>query len=154
VDGDALIETAEWAFMQLTVSLRRAVLHYHLADRMTDLPDALLALQRGTLREGLQQVEASCRRIITCLNSGSDHMHADTIRTIQQYIESHLHEDISLDRAAELVSFSPSYISKLFVEVLRVPFIEYLNRVRLEHAAAMLRDGSDSVTVIAGRVGY
>lgn len=152
-DSDCRIETAEWALMQLSVCLRRMTLHYHLSDRM-EIPDLFQTLRSGTLREGLERIEASCRQIIVCLNSDAPHMHAETMNVIQRYIHEHLSEDISLDRIAELVSFSPSYISKLFVEVLHIPFIEYLNRARLEHAAELLKDGHESVTEIASRVGY
>jgi|GEM_PF-3559942 len=147
------IETAEWALMQLCVSLRRLALHYRLSDRM-EIPDMSAVLKNGTLREGLARIAADSKQIVACLHSDATHAHADTIQVIQRYIHSHLHEDISLDRAAELVSFSPSYISKLFAEVLHMPFIEYLNRVRLEVAAELLQADNESVTRIAEQVGY
>lgn len=151
--SDYQVETAEWALMQLSVCVRRMALHYHLSDRI----EAFVLTQAPvcrTLKEGLQQVEATCRQIISCLSSDVPHAHAETISVIERYIHEHLHEDISLDRVAELVSFSSSYISKLFIEVIHVPFIEYLNRARLTHAAELLRDSNESVTRIAGQVGY
>lgn len=153
IERDYSIETAEWAFMQLTVCLHHMVLHYKLADRM-EIPDLQQMLRGGTLHEGLQQVAGSCRQITTFLNHTAHHMHAETISAIQEYIDKHLDEDIYLDLVAEYVSFSPSYISKLFVEVLNMPFIEYLNRTRLEAAARLLREGNESVTNIARKVGY
>ncbi len=152
-DSGCRIETAEWALMQLCVSMRRLALHYRLSDRM-EIPDMSAALKNGTLREGLARIEADSKQIIACLHSDAPHAHAETIQAIQRYIHSHLHEDISLDRVAELVSFSPSYISKLFAEVLHMPFIEYLNRVRLEVAAELLQADNESVTRIAEQVGY
>lgn len=154
VQGNAPVETAEWAFMQLTVCLRRLIVQAQLADRMTGLPLLDETLARGTLQGGLDVLRAACRQFAELLDSAAEHSHAETIRVIQMYIEQHLEEDISLDRVADVVSFSPSYVSKLFAQVLREPFIEYLNRVRLERAAALLRDGDESVTRIAGRVGY
>lgn len=153
VDGGCGIETAEWALMQLSVCMRRMALHYRLSDRL-EIPDMSLILKEGTLREGLERIEADVRQIIAWLSSDAPHAHAETINVIQRYIHEHLHEDISLDQVAELVSFSPSYISKLFAEVLHTPFIEYLSRVRLELAAELLRDGQESVTRIAERTGY
>ncbi len=153
VDDGYGIETAEWVLMQLSVCMRRMALHYRLFDRL-ELPDMSLILREGTLVEGLARIESNVSQMIVCLGSDTPHAHAETIHIIQRYIHEHLYEDISLDQMAELVSFSPSYISKLFTEVLHMPFIEYLSRVRLEHAAELLRDGQESVTRIAERAGY
>ena len=153
IDGGYGIETAEWALMQLSVCMRRMALHYRLFDRL-EIPDMSRTLKEGTLGDGLERIEADVRQIIAWLSSDAPHAHAETINVIQRYIHEHLYEDISLDQVAELVSFSPSYISKLFTEVLHTPFIEYLSRARLELAAELLRDGQESVTRIAERAGY
>ncbi|GBG10990.1 hypothetical protein PAT3040_05765 [Paenibacillus agaridevorans] len=153
IDGGCGIETAEWALMQLSVCMRRMALHYRLSDRL-EIPDMSRTLKEGTLGEGLERIKVDVRQMIAWLSSDAPHAHAETINVIQRYIHEHLHEDISLDGVAELVSFSPSYISKLFAEVLHVPFIEYLSRARLELAAELLRDGQESVTRIAERAGY
>ena len=49
--------------------------------------------------------------------------------------------NLSLRDAADVLSVNADYLSRQFSKEVGVPFIEYLNGVRMKHARKMLRDG-------------
>lgn len=79
---------------------------------------------------------------------------ADTIKQIKQYIKEHSHEDISLDKLADIVGLSPMYISKMFKEKLGINYIDFLTECRIEKAKKLLCDPEKSIKEITFEVGY
>lgn len=55
------------------------------------------------------------------------------LNRVCQYIEHHFNEEITLHDMAEYVNLSPAYLSKLFTKKLNMGFLQYLNKVRLDH---------------------
>jgi YesN/AraC family two-component response regulator len=55
---------------------------------------------------------------------------------------------------AEAVYFSPCYLSRVFKQMLKVNFIDYLTQVRLEKAKMFLKDSNCSISGIGRKVGY
>ena len=51
-----------------------------------------------------------------------------------KYINEHYAEDISLSSVAKSLGYSKEYCSKIFAEVVGMPFREYLNFLRLKKA--------------------
>ena len=84
------------------------------------------------------------------LNSGT----IGIISDIVQYLESNYECDLSLDSVAERYHFNPSYLSNIFKQYTGVGFKEYLTRIRMEKAKALLRGGNLKVQRIAEMCGY
>lgn len=63
-------------------------------------------------------------------------------------------EDWTLDSLAKQASMSRSAFAAKFTEVVGEPALKYLTRWRLQLARTMLRDGDDTLGVVAERVGY
>ncbi|AIQ13306.1 response regulator transcription factor [Paenibacillus durus] len=80
--------------------------------------------------------------------------HAEVIEKCVNYIEEHYTMDISLEHAANLLYFSPNYLSMIFKNYLGVSFTKYLSDIRLEKAVQLLRAGDMKVYEIAGKVGF
>ncbi|NMA74421.1 MAG: response regulator [Bacteroidales bacterium] len=57
------------------------------------------------------------------------------------YINRNYHKDISLNAIAEDTHTSASYLSRLFKEDTGSGVVEYLNRIRVEHAKQLIRNG-------------
>lgn len=76
------------------------------------------------------------------------------IRRIQDYIQQHLEEPISLDSIADEFAITPSTLSRDFKNLCGVNFVEFLRDSRLERAQELLRDTRLSVKEIAARSGY
>jgi YesN/AraC family two-component response regulator len=61
------------------------------------------------------------------------------IRRILRFMDEHFAENITLERLAKMALLNPSYFSVYFKKNTGLHFKECLTRIRLEHAAAMLK---------------
>ena len=76
------------------------------------------------------------------------------MRLLLDYIATHYAEPISLTDMAKHFHFNPSYLSSFFASHHHEGFKEHLNRVRIDKAADLLRDGDASISDIGSMVGY
>lgn len=77
------------------------------------------------------------------------------IRTrILEYIETNYAREISMQDAAEAMSYSDAYFCKLFKRCFRVNFSAYLNQYRVERAKQLLADPALGVREISSACGY
>ena len=73
----------------------------------------------------------------------------DAVQRVQDYIEAHIHESISLLQLARAAGYSPWHTVRIFKELLdKTPF-EYLRALRLTRAALTLRDGQQRIIDVA-----
>lgn len=70
------------------------------------------------------------------------------------YITQNFSAPITLDEVAGVVNLSPSYFSHKFHTETGFRFKEYLNQVRLRHAANLLMQTKESITAIALECGF
>ena len=70
------------------------------------------------------------------------------------YVERHLGEPLTLKRLADEACISTYHFHRLFRLWLGEPVMEYVRRLRLEHAAYRLRASTRPVSAIAREVGY
>lgn len=76
---------------------------------------------------------------------------------LMQYLQlSHTENTLTLQTAAEHFHVSPSYVTKIVRQKTGVPFTDYVNRLRIISAKALLNDRKTWLTVgeIAEAVGY
>ncbi|MEJ8304330.1 helix-turn-helix domain-containing protein [Saccharibacillus sacchari] len=152
--GDLQIDVVELAVLQLIAQLYQCMIELKLQYL---LPEAGLfeELKGDTLEETMQQILELSNRVAESRSMESNHAHAEVIRTIQTYIQQHLHEDLSLQILSREISLAPAYISTLFSEVTKNSFTEYVTRLRLEKASELLVEKPRmSVASIAEQVGY
>ena len=76
------------------------------------------------------------------------------VRYLHTYIKSNLQEDLTLARLACLLSFNPSYLSRMHREVTGIKLSDYICSARIEHAKGLLKHTNKSITQIAKAVGY
>ena len=76
------------------------------------------------------------------------------ISIILSYIDKHYSQTITLAKAAQLISTSPSYVQKIFKQVTGQSFIEYIQNVRVKKSLDLLQHPSYSIKEIAHQVGY
>lgn len=76
------------------------------------------------------------------------------VRITKEYINSHLSENISLDRISKEVYVSPYYISKLFKRVTGENISEYIMRKRVDYAKKLLLTTDLSIKEVMYKVGY
>ena len=78
-----------------------------------------------------------------------DHMNAAI-----EYIETHLADDISYDRAAQIACCSTYHFQRMFSYITGIPLSEYIRRRRLTLAAFELQAGNCKVIDAALKYGY
>ena len=75
--------------------------------------------------------------------------HADAVTRMQEYIEQHLEEDITLHALGGAGGYSPWYCAKIFKEYTGKSPFEYIRGLRLSKAALLLRDEKRRVIDVA-----
>lgn len=71
------------------------------------------------------------------------------VRKLQEYIQSHIHEKITLAMLSRHVHLSPKYVTKIFKEVTGSTPYYYIKAIRLTMAARLLRDEDVKVVDVA-----
>jgi AraC-like DNA-binding protein len=74
---------------------------------------------------------------------------ADAVQRMQDCIESHLEEPLTLQQLAKAAGYSPWHAARLFREMVGITPLEYLRARRLSRAALRLRDSGDRVLDVA-----
>lgn len=70
------------------------------------------------------------------------------------YIYTHTNEKITINKLANKVSISPSYLSRIFKDVMGVTIIDYVNNYRLEKSKEYIKSTELSLTQIAEILGF
>lgn len=76
------------------------------------------------------------------------------VKKCVKYINLHFAEPINKNSISEKLDISPDYLTKLFHKDVGVPFVSYLNRVRIEEAKKMLSSSSLSLAEIIDKAGF
>jgi YesN/AraC family two-component response regulator len=79
---------------------------------------------------------------------------ASSIDEVVEYIQLHYSNDFSLSSLSSLCGLTPSYFSRVFKAKTGTPVFEYVNRVRVQKARALLKKTEMSIIEIAFAVGY
>ena len=109
------------------------------------------------IENGLEQ--SGIGRIITLLRVGRqietvEEGAKDVIDQIQDYMEeNYAQSSLSLSMVAEKYYLNSSYLSRTFRKKTGIPFVEYLNKIRIKHACDYLKSGNWKVYEIAEKVG-
>jgi len=70
------------------------------------------------------------------------------------YIRKNYNEDISLNKVAENVGISPSYLSRLFRDETGNSFVSYLNNIRIDMAKKLINEGEKNIKTLYKKVGF
>ena len=76
------------------------------------------------------------------------------VRKMQDYINDHISEEISIGDLAKAASFSPWYARRIFIKYLDMTPAVYIRRLKLSRSALKLRDESCQILDVAMDMGY
>lgn len=76
------------------------------------------------------------------------------VQKMQDYIEAHMDEEITMSSLSEASRFSPWYSYRLFRDYLEITPAEYIRKLRLSHSAMQLKRESYNVTEAAYDCGF
>lgn len=80
--------------------------------------------------------------------------HIEAVQRMQDYIEDHLDEDITLASLSLASHFSPWYSHRLFTAAVGISPADYIRRLRLSQSALRLRDEKMKIIDIAFAAGF
>ena len=77
------------------------------------------------------------------------------INKIIEYIQSHLNEDLSLEKLAKMAFFSSSHFHRIFKSMVGETLKDFITRIKMENATRFLTHESDlSITDVALKLGF
>ncbi len=76
------------------------------------------------------------------------------LKSVFEYIDTHLDGDLSLKELGNLVQMSPHYFSQLFRETTGITPHQYVIRCRINRAKELLKQGKLPIAQIAKQVGF
>lgn len=104
-------------------------------------------------KETLDLLEAFLAEVRQLLSSKPEPANPN-MKMLLDYIHEHYAEPLSLSGLAQHFHFNASYLSSYFTAHNKEGFSEYLNKVRVEKAAELLRMKHSSISEIGSQVGY
>lgn len=94
--------------------------------------------------------QASASGTYVALEGGRD----KSIEVALHFIDTHFHEDLSLEKVASIVFLNPIYFSQLFKQKTGQGYKEYVISLRMEQAKKLLSNPDLKLADIAERIGY
>ena len=82
--------------------------------------------------------------------SGQGHL----IRDVLRYVEENIHAPCSLTTTAAALGYSDGYLSRVFNEVVGMPYNAYVRHIKINRACYLLKNTNRSVTDIVSQCGY
>lgn len=76
------------------------------------------------------------------------------IISIQNYIQTHLAENLTLSTLANVVNYNSSYISRIFKQITGMKLSDYVTACRIDKTKELLLSTNESVQIIAKKVGF
>lgn len=78
----------------------------------------------------------------------------DLLQKAQNYINEHYFENITVEKTAHELNCSFEYLKKIFKDNFNKTFLEYLNRLRIDHAKKIILDTDLDDASVAVNVGF
>ena len=76
------------------------------------------------------------------------------VNRMQEYIEAHLDEEITMEELASVSLYSPWYSYRLFREHTGMTVADYVRRLRLSKSAMRLKEENVRITDVALQMGF
>lgn len=151
---------ASFSFFEVMTSalvfIKEEVAAYN-GQENSGLSDSLIYVRLANC-DSIPDIRECCRDVIGILEQNSREIQesrvSKPVRIAQEYIISHLNQQISLEEVAQKAFVSPGYLSTLFKEQTGENFMDYVIRQRINEAKHLLRSTGMAVSDVAAAVGY
>ena len=108
----------------------------------------------GTLDDWLAAITGYLKRIRQTREENRESRETWLIVRINQYIEQHYQEDLTLTMLADEVHYSPAYLSRFYKANTGTNVMTHLYNVRIGKAKELLENSNDKVSDIAVKTGF
>lgn len=129
-------------------------LHEHQTEtyqQLDQLIQSVIAAPTAILFQN--RIDEFCKFYLQCSNQIQKISSPPIIRAMEYCHEAYAHK-LTLQDVATYVRLNKSYFSQIFHKEVGMPFSEYLELVRIQHARQYLRSNSYSIAEIAELVGF
>ncbi len=86
--------------------------------------------------------------------SGNQNEQLSRLNILLGYINENFADDLSLDKLAETVNVTPSYLSKSFKQLMGMTISDYIKNIRLHQATILLSSTNDGTELICEKCGF
>ncbi|MEM6332010.1 MAG: AraC family transcriptional regulator [Planctomycetota bacterium] len=86
--------------------------------------------------------------------ASADDTRYDTLRRVIDHIDRHVEHPLTLDALADLAGWTPAHLTRTFRQLVGMPAMKYVERVRIRRASELLLATPDPVHAVAAEVGY
>lgn len=74
--------------------------------------------------------------------------------SVIKYLKAHVSYNVTIEQICESVSYSKTYLSKIFKKISGKSIIVYFNELKIDEAKRLLRETSHSMTEISDKLGF
>lgn len=119
------------------------------------LQRAVTMLRSGRRKTAMGYLNAILGELLELLQlEDRDPVSGNVTLQLLLYCEEHFTQDITVQRIADALYISPSYVSKIFAQKLHYSFREYINALRVHKAQALLKETDKKVLQIMTECGF
>jgi len=120
----------------------------HLLEKYTDRATAVLASKYFAV-----DIDRDSQAVFAMFMGQKNHGD-DVIKKIQEYIEQHTQEKISVDELAEMANVGRRNFERRFKQATNNSVLEYINRVKIEAAKRQFENSRKNINEVMYAVGY
>ena len=149
-------ETAE-IYYSISILLLRYIRINHLKDKMQDefSIDKLLDIEKHESRKNAAEyLNSVANAMIQELESEGRNRTSEVLEKVAFYVDTHLSDDLTLTKLADICYLNPSYLSRIFKQTYGFNITEYISKKRFERVKELLETTSKKIQDICAEVGY
>ena len=161
-NGVATFNDSEWRLILAVISEFKAMCKEDKMSAAVSMEDAhaflyLQALELASIfakaRRRLLHVELEANQKVVPETVVKTGVH-QKVHEVALYLQTHIHESVSLEELAQRFFMSRSYLTRSFRNVTGFSVVEYMTYIRIQKAQQLLRESDRSITEIADLCGF
>ncbi len=105
----------------------------------------------------VEEVRGVIERLLESKNSDGSVMADDIaakIEKVKHFVERNCHKKVCLEDAAQAVSLSPKYLSRIFKSVTGIGFNRYKLKIKIGESKRLLKNTSLNINQVSDKIGY
>ena len=161
-NGVATFNDSEWRLILAVISEFKAMCKEDKMGAAVSMEDAhaflyLQALELASIfakaRRRLLHAELEANQKVVPETVVKTGVH-QKVHEVALYLQTHIHESVSLEELAQRFFMSRSYLTRSFRNVTGFSVVEYMTYIRIQKAQQLLRESDRSITEIADLCGF